>query len=128
MKKSSILIIMFFAVLGLVVGTAVTQAADSMTGTWKAKVDHPMVKGIQTFVLQQDGEKITGTWQGGGASKETEVTGKIQGSDFELTFTHNMIFTYKGKVEGNKISGLVTMAYPHAKKNPEQGSFIGKKQ
>src|SRR5208283_5687041 len=103
MKKSFIFIVMLFVVLGLAAGAAVTQAADSLTGTWNISVDTSVDKATPTFVLQQDGEKITGTYQDVG--RKSKVTGKIQGSDFEYTFKNNEIdITYKGKVEGNKVS------------------------
>lgn len=121
MKKSPIFIVMFFAVLGLVVGATITPAADSMTGTWKVVVDYSSGKGTPTFVLQQDGEKITGTYQG--ALGESKITGKIQDSDFELSFNSNGIdMTYKGKVEGNKISGSADLGVIG------KGPFSGEKQ
>jgi hypothetical protein len=121
MKRSSIFVIMFFTVLGLVVGTTVTQAADSLTGTWNCAVDSPAGKGNPTFVVQQDGEKISGIYKG--TFGESKVTGKIQGSDFELTFNSSGLdVTYKGKVEGDKISGSLDMG-PVGK-----GTFTGEKK
>jgi hypothetical protein len=129
MKKPFIFMVMFFVVLGLAVGAAVTQAADSLTGTWNMSVDSSAGKGTPTFVLQQDGEEITGTYQGvGGKSK---VTGKIQGSDFEYKFNNNGLnITYKGKVEGNKVSGSVDFGTSglHGRGRATTGTFTGEKQ
>jgi hypothetical protein len=121
MRKSSIFVIMFFAVLGLVVGTSVSQAADSLTGTWDLSVDSPAGKGNPTFVLQQDGEKVTGTYKG--VFGESKVTGKIQGSDFELSYNSSGLdVTYKGKIEGNKIKGNLDMG------SYGKGTFTGEKK
>jgi len=121
MKKSSILVIMFFAVFSLLTGASVSRAADSLTGTWSVAVDSPAGKGNPTFVLQQDGEKITGTYQG--TFGDAKVTGKIQGSAFELAFeSMGNPITYKGKIEGNKIGGSVDMG-PIG-----QGTFSGEKK
>lgn len=121
MRKSSIFVIMFFAVLGLIVGASVSQAADSLTGTWECKINYGGGTGFPTFVLQQDGEKITGTYKG--ALGDSKLTGKITGSDFELLFNSNGIdMTYKGKIEGNKISGTGDLG-PIGK-----GPFTGEKK
>ncbi|MEW6188384.1 MAG: hypothetical protein AB1585_21925 [Thermodesulfobacteriota bacterium] len=92
------------ALLGIFLGAAPVQAADSVTGNWDCKIDYGSGTGYPTFVLQQDGEKVAGTYKG--ALGDSKVTGKITGSDFELSFNSNNIdMTYKGKVEGNRLSG-----------------------
>jgi hypothetical protein len=92
-------------------------------------VDSSAGKGTPTFVLQQDGEEITGTYQGvGGKSK---VTGKIQGSDFEYRFNSGQFYiTYKGKIEGNKVSGSVDFGTSGLSKTARatKGTFTGEKQ
>jgi hypothetical protein len=129
MKKSSIFVIIFFAVLGLAVGAVVTQAADSLTGTWKLAVDSELGKGTPTFVLQQDGEDITGTT---GTDKGevgiSKLTGRIQGSYFEIAREYNgKVITYKGKVEGNKISGSIVFG-SRGRGRSLTGTFTGEKQ
>jgi hypothetical protein len=121
MKKSLVLVIMFFVVLGLVVDASVSQAADSLTGTWNLAVDSPAGKGNPTFVLQQDGEKVTGTYKG--AFGESKVTGKIEGSSFELSFNSSgNDVPYKGKLESNKMSGSLDMG------SIGKGTFTGEKK
>ncbi|MGA3086503.1 MAG: hypothetical protein ABSE95_17210 [Thermodesulfobacteriota bacterium] len=133
MKKSFIFIVMLFVVLGLAAGAAVTRAADSLTGNWNMSVDSSRGKGTSIFVLQQDGEEITGTYQG--VSGKIKVTGKIQGSDFEYIFNYNGIdITYKGKVEGNKVSGLVeyknskSVVSDRAGRGTSTSTFTGEKR
>src|SRR5262250_1419307 len=61
---------------------AVAFAAD-VTGTWNATVDLGGGQGgTPTFVLKQDGEKLTGTYSG--ALGESPVTGTIKGSDITI--------------------------------------------
>jgi hypothetical protein len=86
MKKSFLLFVMLVVVLGLVIVVEVTQAADSLTGTWRVNVQDPPDPraAILSFILQQEGEQIVGTLQG--PYGEKKVTGKIQGSDFELKY------------------------------------------
>jgi D-glucosaminate-6-phosphate ammonia-lyase len=116
--------IIFFSVLGLFVWVAGTQAADNMTGTWNCLTDSPIGKGTPTLVLQQDGEKITGQYQS--SFGEFKIMGSSQGSDFELHIlllirgtTTSMIF--KGKIDGDKISGVIDM------KSRGKGTFTGER-
>ena len=84
-----------------------------MTGTWHLTVDKPPMVGragmtapkIMTFVLKQEGEKIIGTIKD--AAGKPEVTGTIQGSNFELSSSAVWGITLRGKVEGKKISGSI---------------------
>jgi hypothetical protein len=106
MKKSCLVVVMFFLVLGLATGASLTQAADSITGTWRCKVEnHPFGNGETTAVYQQDGEKISGTQYYLSGGKST-LLGKIQGSDFEVIVGETDIVV-TGKLEGNKSSGTV---------------------
>lgn len=92
------------ALLGILGGVVLAQAADSLTGSWDCKIDYGSGTGFPTFVLTQDGEKVTGTYKG--ALGDSKVTGNIKGDAFELTFNSNNIdMIYKGKIEGNKLSG-----------------------
>ncbi len=121
MRKASILAVMFIVVFGLVVGASVSQAADSITGTWECTINYGSGTGYPAFVLQQDGEKITGTYKG--ALGDSELTGTIKGSDFVLSFKSSGIdMIYKGKIEGNKISGTGDLG-PIGK-----GPFTGEKK
>ncbi|MEW6187563.1 MAG: hypothetical protein AB1585_17680 [Thermodesulfobacteriota bacterium] len=122
MKKVFSYILTFFVVLSLVTVVSVTQAADSMTGTWRVNVQDPPDPraAILTFILQQEGEQIVGTLHG--PYGEKKVKGKIQGTDFELKYFSVINITYKGKVESNKISGTVDF------ENVGLRSFKGEKQ
>jgi len=62
-----------------------------VTGKWKAKVDVGGQTGEPTFTLKQDGDKITGKYEG--LLGEQDVTGKVTRDKVEFEFT-----TDQGKV------------------------------
>ena len=113
MKKNYNHCLVVGVVLGLFIGVAYVQAADtpSLTGSWEllAKYTIRTNSGEATvhFELQHEGQKITGTFFGPRGS--SKVTGEILGNDFKLSFNPGgtMDITYRGKVEGNKLSGLI---------------------
>jgi len=75
----------------------------NITGLWNFNVESQLGSGTPTFTFKQDGEKLTGTYQG--ALGEAPVTGTIKGGDVKFTFKVNLqdeeiIVTYTGKVEG----------------------------
>ena len=87
---------------------AVAAHAANLTGTWNAKVVLGDQGGTPTFVLKQDGEKLTGTYSG--ALGDAPVTGTIKGNavvfDFEASGAK---IHYEGKLnaEGTTIEGSV---------------------
>jgi len=89
-----------------------TTIAIDVTGTWKAEIETQVGKFKYTYVLKQEGTKITGKILSDldGVKNETVVLeGKITGEIIE--FVEMMKFqdtdikiTYKGKVTGDEIS------------------------
>lgn len=78
--------------LAIVLLAAVTaHAAANLTGTWNATVDLGGQGGTPTFVLKQDGDKLTGTYSG--ALGDAPVAGTVKGDAVTLDF----------EVQGNKI-------------------------
>ena len=94
-------------VLGLLVlWAAAVYAAVDLSGTWNVQVDLGSQKGSPTFVLKQDGEKLTGTYSG--ALGESPIAGTVRGSDVTIDFeASGAKIHYSGKVDkdGKKISG-----------------------
>ena len=100
MKKTSI----FLFVVALL-ATSVLAAVD-LTGTWNCKVVLGEQSGTPTFVLKQQGEKLTGTYSG--ALGDAPVTGTVKGSDVTIDFeASGAQIHYAGKVDkdGKKIEG-----------------------
>ncbi len=87
-------------------------AAD-VTGDWEMTSQGRQGPRTQDIHFKQDGEKITVTMQG---FRGNEMTGEgtIKGNDIEWTFSFttqrgDMTLAYKGKVEGDTMSGTVQM-------------------
>jgi opacity protein-like surface antigen len=95
-------------ILGMLVLLVTTLFAADVTGTWKAKVYLGDQTGTPTFVLKQDGEKLTGTYSG--ALGEAQVHGTVKGNEIVLDFdVSGAAIHYAGKIdaEGKKIEGSV---------------------
>lgn len=84
----------------------VAYAATDITGTWNARVDLGGQGGTPTFVLKQDGEKITGTYSG--ALGDADIKGTVKDNAVTLEFeVQGAIIRYEGKVsaDGTKMEG-----------------------
>jgi hypothetical protein len=107
------------AYLLLVAGLAF--AAD-VSGTWKAEFETPDgTKRTNTFVLKQEGEKLSGTVAGGQDATQIEA-GTVKGDtisfEAERPFGH---FKYQGTVTGNEIKLKVSF-------NEQSFEMVAKKQ
>ena len=87
---------------------AVAALAADVTGTWKATAEGPNGTIERTFVLKQEGSKLTGETISSRFGKSTIMDGRVEGDN--ITFTITMKFqdndvkvNYKGKVSGNDI-------------------------
>ncbi len=94
------------AVVAVVAGLTVAAQTD-VTGTWNAVVDLDVGSGDVVFVFTQDGEMLTGNYQGlfGSAS----ITGTVKGDTIEFTFGAEGAgeATYTGKIAADAVG--VTM-------------------
>ncbi|MBN2862496.1 MAG: hypothetical protein JXN62_05000 [Bacteroidales bacterium] len=85
--------------------------ADDLTGTWKAEFDTPIGMQNYTYIIKQEGTKLTGKIIGIVEGQKNEgdlLEGKFE--DGIITFVEIMDFmgeelriTYKGKPEGDEI-------------------------
>jgi hypothetical protein len=106
--------------VGLLLATASLSAAE-VTGTWKLDVVMDAGSGTATFVFKQDGEKLTGTYQG--VLGKADVTGTVKGDKIEFSFSGRGVDAhYAGKVTGDTMEG--TCEYGQV----GSGTFKGKKQ
>ncbi len=85
---------------------ALTFAAD-ITGKWTANVVLDAGSGSPTFVFEQKGETLTGTYQG--QFGEAKLTGTVKGNQVEFSFGSAAgTAKYSGTLEGdNKMKGTV---------------------
>ncbi len=84
----------------------------NVAGEWEMTSEGRQGPMTQTFKIEQDGEKITVTMESRRGERKGE--GTIKGNEIEWTFSFStqrgdMTITYKGKVEGNTMSGTVQM-------------------
>ncbi len=104
----------------LLVAVASLSAAD-VTGSWEFDVVLDAGSGTAAFVFKQDGEKLTGTYQG--VLGEAEVTGTVKGDTVEFSFSGRGVDAhYQGKVTHDTMEG--TCEYGQI----GSGTFKGKKQ
>ena len=107
------------AMMALMLFPVVLSGQDiDLTGDWEMTTESPRGEITQTIHIDQDGEKLTVTLQGGmgrrGGQGGGEITaeGTIQGNKVEWSFTRNTPrgdFTtkYTGTVDGDTMSGEV---------------------
>jgi hypothetical protein len=114
MKKLSYLVAFTLAICGLAFNEsrAATAAAD-ISGTWELTIHYPPPDGdfLATYVLEQDGQRITGTYQG--MHGPADVTGTVKGNDVTMSVTVQSLTQvtahFSGKVSSaTKMSGTVT--------------------
>jgi hypothetical protein len=105
MKRFNFLLVCM-VVLGLVLSASIMAMAADLTGTWNLSVTSAGGTGNPTFVLKQTGDTLSGTYTG--RFGEAPCTGTVKGNDVEIVYEMSGTkVIYKGKVDGNKISGTV---------------------
>jgi hypothetical protein len=88
-----------------------SAVVTDITGTREVTFHTPPPNGDlpATFVLKQDGVKISGTYDGPGGPDD--VTGTIKGNDVVLTLTNHRTAPLSGKVKSaTQMSGTMTGA------------------
>lgn len=79
---------------------AAVLAAD-VSGSWQFTVETPAGTGNPTFVFQQEGEKLTGTYTG--LLGKADVTGTVKGDQIEFEFEAS----YEGRKFTIRYSGTI---------------------
>lgn len=109
---SKIRSIFALSILFLLVVSLNALEAD-VTGDWEMTMTTPRGERTRDIHIEQEGEKIIVTMEGrqGG---EIKAEGTIKGNEIEWTITRDtprgeFTMTYKGKVEGDTMSGEVEM-------------------
>jgi hypothetical protein len=93
-----------------VVMAAVLLGAD-ISGTWNCQVETDAGSGTPVFALQQNGEKLAGTYSG--ALGEAKVTGTVKGEDVTIEFeVQGYKIVYAGKLDAaaRTMKGKVDLA------------------
>ncbi|MXZ70096.1 MAG: hypothetical protein F4Z04_01105 [Acidobacteria bacterium] len=86
------------------VGTRATAVQVDITGTWDFVVELDIGGGEPVFVFEQDGEELTGTYQG--TFGTADVTGTVTGNRIEFRFGGEAArAVYVGTVDGDTMQG-----------------------
>lgn len=100
------------AILALSVFAAVISAEPAnVAGKWNVTVQLESITGHPVILLKQDGEKLTGTYEG--RYGQSEIKGSIK--EKEIEFTVSIVAegmqtqgVFAGKVDGDTMSGDVS--------------------
>jgi hypothetical protein len=111
MKTLSSLAAITVAICSLVtVEPSASSMAANITGTWQVTIYYQPDDAdyLATYVLKQEGEKITGTYHG--MYGPADVTGTIKSNDVALSVTvKGTTAQFSGKItSATKMSGTVT--------------------
>lgn len=118
-----------FVVGVLVVGmsaSALAQAKTDVTGTWTFQVETSGGSGSPTITFKQDGEALTGTYEG--QLGKANLKGTVKGQAITFSFTVDVQgqtadVVYAGTVEKNSMKGTVNIGGGAA-----TGTFTATKQ
>ena len=109
--KKPILFIARLVALTLLVGAAVSAEPANVAGKWNVTLELPSITGHPVITLKQDGEKLTGTYEG--RYGDSPLTGAVK--DKEISFTVTMVAegtqvqgVFAGKVDGDSMGGDVS--------------------
>jgi hypothetical protein len=99
--------------LALLMVAAFVAAAVNVSGEWDMTSKTPQGERTRPVTFVQDGEKLT-VKTVGRDGQEMIATGTVKGNDIEWSMTRTtpqgeFTVTYKGKVEGDKMAGTMTM-------------------
>jgi Tol biopolymer transport system component len=94
--------------VGLLVPAHLLAQANNVTGDWAFTVETDQGGGTPTITFKQDGEKLTGKYNGQLGS--ADLSGTVKGDAIHFTFTidvqgQNAPVTYDGTVEKNTMKG-----------------------
>ena len=96
-------------VFGVLSVTLLAEPAK-VAGTWNVALELEMVKGHPVLTLKQDGEKVTGTYQGRYGPSALEGTVKEKTIEFSVTMVAEGMQTtgtFEGTVDGDTMGGTV---------------------
>ncbi len=82
----------------------VSLSAQDLSGTWQMTVELDVGSGEPTFTFEQQGEELTGTYEGTFGS--SDVIGRVTGEKVEFWFeVQGTKATYVGTISGDVMKG-----------------------
>jgi hypothetical protein len=109
--KNALLFTVF--VFGLMLTSSVSASAQtSVAGEWDAVMNTPGGSVPLKLIFAVDGEKLTGTAKR--SRGDVALVGTVKGSDIAFSYTidyngNPFTVSFSGKVDGDKINGVVLM-------------------
>ena len=121
----SIVRIACVVVIAFGVLTPLSAQGTNVTGEWSFNVQTDQGGGTPTITFKQDGEKLTGTYNG--QFGNADLTGTVKGNAVHFTFTIDVQgqqapVTYDGTVEKNTMKGKMDIG------GMVSGTFTGTKK
>ncbi len=117
-------VLSLFVLAALVAAPAFAQGTN-VTGTWAFTVTTDQGSGNPTLTFKQEGETLTGKYEGQLGS--ADLTGTVKGTAITFAFTLDMQgqqapVTYAGTVEKDTMKGTMNIA------GMVNGTFVGSKK
>lgn len=117
--------VIVFLFIVLVAGVSLSAQKTDISGKWVFDVQTDQGSGSPTFVFKQEGEKLTGTYEG--AFGSAQLAGTVKGTAVRFTFKADaqgtaVDITYDGVVEKDTMKGKLDIA------GLGSGTFTGKRQ
>ena len=99
-------VLTFSLALGLLAFVAVPASGQDVTGTWVLSVDlGPGGGGDATFVFEQEGTTLTGTYSGT-LGDDIDLNGTVEDGELRFTFDSQAgEIIFYGTVDGNTMEG-----------------------
>ncbi len=91
-----------FAILLLCAVAPAGDGAANVAGTWTVSVTNGRRSAKQTFVIQQEGGKISGTFKG--PRQSGTIDGALAGNHITFHVTAKIPLDYKGTISGDATS------------------------
>lgn len=85
--------------------TAAHAADANVAGTWTVNAKSGRRSATQTLVLQQDGNKVTGTFKG--PRQSGTISGTVNGNAIQFHVDAKMPLDYTGTVDGDSMKGTL---------------------
>lgn len=109
----------------ILIALALPLAAADLTGAWAVTVDIGGNTGNPVITLKQDGNNLTGTYEG--MLGKASVKGTVDGSKVRFEFTadydgNKFTVVYTGTVDGDAMKGAIDFG------GQAEGTFTAKKK
>jgi hypothetical protein len=112
-SRRQAIVLALILVIGIAGGTRLAAQAANVTGDWSFSVETGQGSGSPTITFKQDGESLTGTYNGMFGS--APIKGTVKGAAIEFSFEaeaqgQKIDNVYKGTVEKDTMKGTVAIA------------------